>query len=308
MNRLKELRKQNGLTQAEIADIIGVQRKTYRLWEVGNPDGIYTTINSNMLEKLSKIFNVSIDYMLGLSDYTTDYNNLVSEKTGLTNNAINTLIKLNSGKFYNQKRYDYALHTLNLILDNYDNAYLFELIYHYLIGSYNIFGHYDDIGKVVYDGSMTFISDSYKTNKMEIDTKLVNSTILHTIDETLIKWRDNIAKDDKLLLSLKMLPPKDMIEQKIADLYEQVQNKINEYRTFQTEYKKIVNSKKLTIEISEELQDKWLIMYHLKDCIRHQKQEIDDFIFQLEQSYQIEYNRNKEIESEIEKIMDGDDY
>lgn len=33
MNRLKQLRKENGLTQQEVADEIGVTKRTYIYWE-----------------------------------------------------------------------------------------------------------------------------------------------------------------------------------------------------------------------------------------------------------------------------------
>lgn len=95
MNRLKELRKTAGLTQMQISDKLNVSVKTYRTWEISKPDGSTVPLNSENLEKLSKIYSVSTDYILGLSDYTSDYNNLIGEQTGLTNKAIDNLIRLN---------------------------------------------------------------------------------------------------------------------------------------------------------------------------------------------------------------------
>ena len=43
MNRLKELRKEKGLTQQELADKIGVTKRTYIYWEKG--DDYYGTEN-----------------------------------------------------------------------------------------------------------------------------------------------------------------------------------------------------------------------------------------------------------------------
>lgn len=60
MIKLKELREAKGYTQEEIAEKIGVARTTYIRYEQGVRECSYET-----LIKLSYIFNVSIDYLLG---------------------------------------------------------------------------------------------------------------------------------------------------------------------------------------------------------------------------------------------------
>ncbi|MDD4000267.1 MAG: helix-turn-helix transcriptional regulator [Bacilli bacterium] len=57
--RIKQLRKEKGLTQTQLADLLGVTDKAVSKWEVGeaNPD-------ISLLTKLSEIFGVSIDYLL----------------------------------------------------------------------------------------------------------------------------------------------------------------------------------------------------------------------------------------------------
>lgn len=61
-NRLKQLREAKGLSQAEVAKIIGVGRTTYLKWESGENQP------TRKLDQLSRFFNVSIDYLLGKSD------------------------------------------------------------------------------------------------------------------------------------------------------------------------------------------------------------------------------------------------
>lgn len=61
MENLKILRKEKGLTQEDMAKVLNVSRVTYSRYE----RGIYETDN-NTLIKLSKFFNVSVDYLLGL--------------------------------------------------------------------------------------------------------------------------------------------------------------------------------------------------------------------------------------------------
>ena len=59
--KISELRKRNNMTQQELGDILSVSYKTISKWENGTclPD-------VNMLPGLSKIFNVSVDALLGL--------------------------------------------------------------------------------------------------------------------------------------------------------------------------------------------------------------------------------------------------
>ena len=61
--RLKELRAAKGLSQAALADILGRTQQAIGKWEVGRsePDGA-------TLLKLAAYFNVTTDYLLGLSD------------------------------------------------------------------------------------------------------------------------------------------------------------------------------------------------------------------------------------------------
>ena len=60
MNRYKELRKRRGLTQLETSKLLNVDQSTISKWEQDKaiPD-IYT------LNKISELYNVSIDYLLG---------------------------------------------------------------------------------------------------------------------------------------------------------------------------------------------------------------------------------------------------
>ncbi len=65
--KLKELRKEKGKTQKEIAHDLGISATGYANWEQGyrNPSILEIT-------RLSKYFNESADYLLGLSDdYTS---------------------------------------------------------------------------------------------------------------------------------------------------------------------------------------------------------------------------------------------
>lgn len=88
-NNLKEVRTQNNATQAQIADFLGVTAKTYRGYEKGQE---YPKLES--LIALSDRWGVSIDYLLGRSDFTTDGNEYISSVTGLSDGSINQLRKV----------------------------------------------------------------------------------------------------------------------------------------------------------------------------------------------------------------------
>lgn len=58
-------RKNAKLTQKAVADILGIQKTAVSKWETGRtlPDG-------RMLKKVSQLYNVSCDYLLGLTEQT----------------------------------------------------------------------------------------------------------------------------------------------------------------------------------------------------------------------------------------------
>nr|DAR68561.1 MAG TPA: helix-turn-helix domain protein [Caudoviricetes sp.] len=60
MNRLKQLRKEKGLTQQELSEVIAVSYRTIQNWE--NEE---SQIKSDKAQKLAKYFSVSVGYLLG---------------------------------------------------------------------------------------------------------------------------------------------------------------------------------------------------------------------------------------------------
>lgn len=62
--RIRELRIEHKLTQKELAHNLNVLARTISYWEQGRQECDFST-----LIKIAKYFNVSIDFLLGLSDY-----------------------------------------------------------------------------------------------------------------------------------------------------------------------------------------------------------------------------------------------
>ncbi len=61
--RLKQLRTKAGLTQKQLSQEIGIAQNTLSYWEQGRYD-----IDNESLLRLSSLFGVSVDYLLGKSD------------------------------------------------------------------------------------------------------------------------------------------------------------------------------------------------------------------------------------------------
>ena len=68
VQRLEDLRIDNDKTQAEIAEYLGCQREVYRRYEKGTRQ-----IPVDLLIKLSLFYNVSIDYMVGITNTRKPY-------------------------------------------------------------------------------------------------------------------------------------------------------------------------------------------------------------------------------------------
>lgn len=66
VRRIAEIRDDNDISQMKMAHILGVKRSTYSLWELG-----INIIPLDYLYKFAMYFNLSIDYVLGLTNERT---------------------------------------------------------------------------------------------------------------------------------------------------------------------------------------------------------------------------------------------
>ncbi|WP_202708803.1 helix-turn-helix domain-containing protein [Sporosalibacterium faouarense] len=58
--RISQLRKEKSMTQEELSKLLGVSRGAIGMYEIDKRDP-----DTNTLKKISNIFNVSVDYLLG---------------------------------------------------------------------------------------------------------------------------------------------------------------------------------------------------------------------------------------------------
>ncbi len=66
--RIKDLREDNDKLQKEIAEILGISQQYYSEYESGK-----RTIPITHLITLSKYYGISIDYLVGLSDDSSNF-------------------------------------------------------------------------------------------------------------------------------------------------------------------------------------------------------------------------------------------
>lgn len=67
--RIRDLREDKDMNQTDIAKILGMSQTGYSKYETGEND-----IPTAILIKLSKFYNTSTDYILGLTDNPEPYN------------------------------------------------------------------------------------------------------------------------------------------------------------------------------------------------------------------------------------------
>lgn len=83
--KIKFLREQNGITQAELARKLGITRSSVNAWELG-----LSAPSTSYIIELSRFFSVSTDYLLGVKTTAT------IDITGLTEDDVEivyTLVK-----------------------------------------------------------------------------------------------------------------------------------------------------------------------------------------------------------------------
>ena len=83
-NKLLELRKENHLSQEELAEKVGVARQTISKWELGE-----TAPDIKQARKLSSIFNISLDELTG-----NDVREVIIEKVSNTEKLAGIVINI----------------------------------------------------------------------------------------------------------------------------------------------------------------------------------------------------------------------
>lgn len=121
MNKLKTLRKENNLTQEELAQKIGVNLRTLQKWENGE-----SSIRTKNAEKLAKHFGVSVGQLLGYEAYQE-----IEDEAMNSYKEIVRLLHANADikeiiSKYEESQKKHGKWNISLLIDNTDNISLIE--------------------------------------------------------------------------------------------------------------------------------------------------------------------------------------
>lgn len=177
MNRIKELRTKNQMNQIELARKLFVSQSAISSWELGTRD-----IDTDNLKKISDIFNVSIDYILG---------NQITEKkiqnSNLSYRELAVYGKLSAGNGYNLKM---EMRKENIVIlpgeTMPDNSFMIEI-------------SDDSMYPILMIGDLAIVNPNYgeiKNNKIYVVTYKEKSYITRVSikEEYIILKSDNVDK------------------------------------------------------------------------------------------------------------------
>lgn len=107
--RLKETREKLELKEKEIALILGISNKTVSGYETG-----YDTIPMKNLINYANAFNLSLDYLFGLTDENKSYQPIIIDKRAIGQN-------LKELRRINNKTQEYVANKINIAVGAYSN-------------------------------------------------------------------------------------------------------------------------------------------------------------------------------------------
>lgn len=122
-NRLKELRKKNKETQADIADLLQVNVKTVSRWESGE-----SSIRIAQANMLAEHFNVNVEYLLGESVYKNPFDQLLSIQGNDLGNGMTAISQEDLNKIPHKDSFMNFLKDHDLALSNDDIDKVIDLI------------------------------------------------------------------------------------------------------------------------------------------------------------------------------------
>ena len=138
--RITKLRKERGLKRQQVADDLGITRASLEFYEKGKrkPD-------IEMTARIAKYYNVSADYLLGLSEgkIINDDLQAICKYTGLSDTVVNNY-------FHNTKdRQPYNLaYILNSICSDKEDNSAFCFHVSHIVELKNAAEHYNDLEKI----------------------------------------------------------------------------------------------------------------------------------------------------------------
>ncbi|MGM9648054.1 MAG: helix-turn-helix domain-containing protein [Eubacteriales bacterium] len=94
-DKIKELREHKGITQSELAKLLGITRSSVNAWEMG-----ISVPSTQYVVELANIFKVSTDYLLGVqSTVSISVAGLTEKDILVVHQLIRHLQDKNSGRY-----------------------------------------------------------------------------------------------------------------------------------------------------------------------------------------------------------------
>ena len=193
--RIRELVSENNITQNALAKEIGVTRQAISQYCDGS-----SVPNADKLLKLAQFFNVSADYLLGVTDAKTNDKDVqfISDYTGLNESVIAALA--------DSEMPNYIAQLLNILSKTYQSEYLCKSILNYLNSEkldirgsdYFEFGN-DDLVKKAIQLNWLFYksfdnSGEIPPSVQKIDNHFWDNYFMMEIQKTLIEAKKGIKK------------------------------------------------------------------------------------------------------------------
>ena len=129
--RIADLLHERGLTQLQLAQMSGVSRPSISEW-LNNRNPREPKITG--FKAVADALGVSTDYLLGADECKTPTSEQIHKTTGLSDKAIEELIKLQHSIETKEKGALEKLTVCNFLLERINTTGLFEYLYNYLLG------------------------------------------------------------------------------------------------------------------------------------------------------------------------------
>ena len=132
-NILKQLREEKGITQKEIAKILGISQAAYSLYEKGQREPKY-----EMLEKIADIFDIRPSFLMGWDDCNIKINQSIKaeikkpleikklSETNLTQKEVEKLVSNISALIYKRVQLENNIEKINTTKNTDINAIHFD--------------------------------------------------------------------------------------------------------------------------------------------------------------------------------------
>lgn len=183
--RITELMENNKMTNSDLAAQIGVSPQTVSYITSGRPNGKFASLSQETLIKICKVFNVSSDYILGLSQASSlnvKYQ-AICKALGLSEKAVQNL-------------FDIGQHKSSSCIYSTEGKSAFEL--GFSIDSTDSLANTTSL--ILEDTSLINLIHEYMTvlpdQSKGVLADMVGSAILKLIDDRLSKIRDEYQKSN----------------------------------------------------------------------------------------------------------------